>query len=1124
MNTLSSSSCSATSTNSNSNNNNNNLSNVPNSPPLSPLLSPPLSPISASSSGIVEVVLLEGKNLASKNKSADVYVRMKVGDGFFHWSKTSTAKTTRPKWNFVCVLKVRPKQTKILHLRVNEVNFFSPDDTLGECRVNLEELRANESHEMNLPLFPTNSNNNSLSQMANKGELRFIVSYHPNGKSVLPCRDPKATLFPLLDNRLSISGPSTTQTTTTTTTTTTATTTTTTNCNSAQTTNSTSATLNKMITPFIVDASSTNSNSQPKSPEQIQAEQLYNKAMEDMSRFVEYARTAKKQKSEKIENLEKGAKFENFEKGEKSEKIEKISETGEIENTLAPAALRMASQHLFESLKLHRSGKSFAMLAFIFFQFDSLELTSKYLGYATQLEPQFPVISRLRKLLVESGCEREPLDEKSTNDRLSAVVVSAKNLPPNSPSVLCRLVVGYPEIPKDTPIATFEESMGPIGTVNWEIFFEVSLTKATERYHYGHQNLIIQVYEKRDEQVELLGESEPLSLFSVERDKVIDKWVNLKNNKGEVRVVFNYQMGFMTKEEMLPLLFTALLSKDDAMVTSLVKRNPNYNLPFRDTNSHATPSELEPKYSTLLTKAARYGNVRMIKELLELGASINAPDVDGFTPLMRAVQFDGVHENTRAIRFLLQKGADISIKNHRSFDVFAYCQTVDMRIFLKTRTQMQIYEFAVVICPSCKFVQFPSCSEKGKKTLQGKDCSCEVKECPNCSFQLVPENRKMWLSSLREIHYAGQAFSLSLPSLLDHYLFQCPACSSFGFPGTFTPTGSQLTSASDHSVIGTSDNSFERVEFSLKDAETMWTLLYHGDQCSLHTASYQLVKVILSRDQVMSLIDLSANSTSFFDSSCDVASDSLDSSFTIEQLPTEILQHIVGYLSCEDLAFIERCNKKMKETIDDSFYKSLVTRDFHIRFPHGEDSWKETYLFYNKTYKWVKELLFEENFFPRCTNTITEKGLIEVRLRLNGKKYLFNLDGTPFTFEEEFILVLFFSGPGVIVDLNIIAQGQSSTNALQLCSVLTLPSTNINGGKVILSSDLHSHQNGKVTLTLAMDPAAIKRWVAPYLSMNVPGFYAFLMLKDNVAGSVILDIFYYTLRSIVLEPLVIKNE
>lgn len=122
-----------------------------------------------------------------------------------------------------------------------------------------------------------------------------------------------------------------------------------------------------MIGPFIAETSS-----QPKSAEQIQAEQLYNKAMEEMSKFVEYARTAKKSKTNNNTTVE----------------------VTDIENTLAPASLRMASQLLFESLKLHRSGlsslafflsfefnhiagKSFAMLAFIFFQFDSLELTSK---------------------------------------------------------------------------------------------------------------------------------------------------------------------------------------------------------------------------------------------------------------------------------------------------------------------------------------------------------------------------------------------------------------------------------------------------------------------------------------------------------------------------------------------------------------------------------------------------------------------------------------------------------------------------------------------------------------------------------------------------------------------------
>jgi hypothetical protein len=53
-----------------------------------------------------------------------------------------------------------------------------------------------------------------------------------------------------------------------------------------------------------------------------------------MGRFVEYARSAKQTTSPGVKD--------NF----------------DIENTLAPAALKLASQLLFESLKLHRSGSS----------------------------------------------------------------------------------------------------------------------------------------------------------------------------------------------------------------------------------------------------------------------------------------------------------------------------------------------------------------------------------------------------------------------------------------------------------------------------------------------------------------------------------------------------------------------------------------------------------------------------------------------------------------------------------------------------------------------------------------------------------------------------------------------
>jgi hypothetical protein len=74
------------------------------------------------------------------------------------------------------------------------------------------------------------------------------------------------------------------------------------------------------------------------------------------------------------------------------------------------------------------------------------------------------------------------------------------------------------------------------------------------RYHYGHQNLIVQLYEKTGEVVTLLGESHAIDLFSVERNSVHDRCVALTNGKGSMRIVFNYQMGYLADEEISMLL------------------------------------------------------------------------------------------------------------------------------------------------------------------------------------------------------------------------------------------------------------------------------------------------------------------------------------------------------------------------------------------------------------------------------------------------------------------------------------------------------------------------------------------------------------------------------------------
>lgn len=49
-------------------------------------------------------------------------------------------------------------------------------------------------------------------------------------------------------------------------------------------------------------------------------------------------------------------------------------------------------------------------------------------------------------------------------------------------------------------------------------------------------------------------------------------------------------------------------------------------------------------------------------------------------------------------------------------------------------------------------------------------------------------------------------------------------------------------------------------------------------------------------------------------------------------------KHIVGYLSCEDISSVESVSRKTRETCDEGFWKSLLVRDFHIRFCRGSSA------------------------------------------------------------------------------------------------------------------------------------------------------------------------------------------
>ena len=92
----------------------------------------------------------------------------------------------------------------------------------------------------------------------------------------------------------------------------------------------------------------------------------------------------------------------------------------------------------------------------------------------------------------------------------------------------------------------------------------------------------------------------------------------------------------------------ALAAYDNARAYVLAQKNLNAAIPFCDEGGDGfTVGTYTP-----LTAVAEMGNARDIKTLLARGANINAPDPDGYTPLMRAA--------ARNVQPLLASGADVN--------------------------------------------------------------------------------------------------------------------------------------------------------------------------------------------------------------------------------------------------------------------------------------------------------------------------------------------------------------------------------------------------------------------------------------------------------------------------------
>jgi ankyrin repeat protein len=90
----------------------------------------------------------------------------------------------------------------------------------------------------------------------------------------------------------------------------------------------------------------------------------------------------------------------------------------------------------------------------------------------------------------------------------------------------------------------------------------------------------------------------------------------------------------------------------------------------------ATPDVASgPTQGTALHQAARRGNVAVVQALLEHGATINALDAKGQTPLRRAVNC----RQLQIVRLLVRHGADIHLADRRGVTPTDMARTDEMK-------------------------------------------------------------------------------------------------------------------------------------------------------------------------------------------------------------------------------------------------------------------------------------------------------------------------------------------------------------------------------------------------------------------------------------------------------------
>ncbi|KAF2069012.1 hypothetical protein CYY_009669 [Polysphondylium violaceum] len=737
----------------------------------------------------------------------------------------------------------------------------------------------------------------------------------------------------------------------------------------------------------------------------------------------------------------------------------------------------------------------------------------------------------------------------------------------------CQIKIGLQESKKETTIKSSNQ-------LSWNECFEIPLSNPLQRFPSSTQNLIFYFRDYtsisaiplngNDQQQQnppptIIAESKELDLYSLEREKTLEMEIpitindsrysnNGSNNNVTIRILLRYETGYLNLQDSAELLFQAVCGQDYNLISSLLRQGVDINQCFKDSKSNGIDEEDKAVYTTPLIKAAKQGNIRVVKKLLEMGASTHATDYEGFTALMKCVQYDGIFQpsNFSLVKLLLEYGSDPYLKNIYQECTFNYCNSWDMKSYLESSISTKFYKISFFLCPKCKHMDFPE-SRVDINSNSNYDCLCP--RCGNrvtldpvsykdgyfTEFEL--ENLNLFIQEYQhqQHHHYYHSF----------YLQQCGICKSFGF--IHEDQGKTYHHLVHKPSCTTPSVTYTRLLSNPKDIHyNLFEFINQFDQLCNNTSIISISNN--SNNNHSNINNNNNNNNSISNFSLNSNNKRKKQNNLIYKLPFELIQHIFNQLTdwrdlknCSEVSwcFYQICsqdymfwkNKIIKtfcnitnsQLVSNTEQQTIINNNNNNNNSNNESNlilsayYKSLYIQFYDLQEWVRILLLEESFRPHYIMKMDgQTGNLTVTLTLKSTKYLFNKDGASFNFHNQFTLSLEFTTKKKIQSIRINALNQPIESIIDLCQLLSIPTTSSSrspsSSSPPITMEMLQNHVGTASISLVLQSNAINRWIDTYLQHMIPGFHSFLMIKDDVGGSIVLDFYYYDIETLILNP------